>query len=63
MHGGVAVHVVVYLSSALVVGHPGTKRLICLPCLDSFQCNLMVLWALPGLSKLCESSLLQDSGW
>ena len=34
----------------LVVCHPGTKRLICLPCLDSFECSLMVLWALPGLS-------------
>jgi hypothetical protein len=38
--------------STLVVCHPGQKRLQCLPCLVSFQCSLMILWALSWLSKL-----------
>jgi hypothetical protein len=38
--------------STLVVCHPGTKRPTCLPCLVSFQCSLMTIWALSWLSML-----------
>jgi hypothetical protein len=33
-------------------GHSGLKRLICLSCLEYFQCNLMTLWALSWLSRI-----------
>ena len=47
----------------LVNGHPGLKGFNRPPCLVSFQCNLVVIWALLRMSKLRRFNLLSVIGW
>ena len=62
--GGPARDMVVQPSeSALVDCHPGTERFDRPSCLVSFQCNLVVIWALPRMSRLWGFFLLSDIGW
>ena len=45
-----------------VIGHPGSKRFDRPSCLVSFQCSLVVLWALLRMSKLWRSACSQSLG-
>ena len=42
--------------------HPGSKGFNRPSCLVSFQCSLVVIWALPSMSKLWRFSLLSVIG-